>query len=657
MENIEELRQPLLSQDVEPQGIPIIFNTGMQHAGTVPFSTSPIFGTSEDSLCDHPGGTEVIFLNLTENIIFDKFQSRRGGEARMRVLNGNVQMVCKSPVQIMCIKVFVFREPDAAKLCGDDNGRMELPVKMGNMEVPDCSGIYQQFFSVDLDSIYDGPKKPAYELAKVETEIRNQFQLAVEVQYIGGAGFQEFISIPFLLRTRPKKPKNGPNGKASKRVRLPDSTDGMEVYSPDTSRPRLENGVMAEGIQFSPSSISNSSEYRIFDCDDMNVRNHLRANQASIDHLTFKNLETTDTADIGYRFALKTPHLEAYDEGDVVGFFKDEKGGTYIDLLDSINAQDTFMAGVISRSAYLEAKQSLEKDVSDVVCVIGVVQVKCAGSVRAGERIYSALIKDRAGTAIAESHLSPGAILSNRGTLLGMALEEKKTKKPGDETLVKCFVCIVMGITDKQVTMEIETMYDNVEMTLTDKLKEERKRARRVLCLSMGTLVFLLFGLSVLAFELFYPGSALREAICKAGSMDGHWATYKFIGLSKDQSYFVKGVEFASFDKLKEKVKPALDDVSPLSTTVFNITRVHYYLNLYRCSYGTVKLRNTLGIDPRKQVGGPQVFAIDGKCSTVYYQSFVNVTKFCRGGWCPYQSVKTFKNKFHCFPTKDFTAK
>ncbi|KXJ19027.1 hypothetical protein AC249_AIPGENE10989 [Exaiptasia diaphana] len=351
---------------------------------------------------------------------------------------------------------------------------------------------------------------------------------------------------------------------------------------------------MAEGIQFSPSSISNSSEYRIFDCDDMNVRNHLRANQASIDHLTFKNLETTDTADIGYRFALKTPHLEAYDEGDVVGFFKDEKGGTYIDLLDSINAQDTFMAGVISRSAYLEAKQSLEKDVSDVVCVIGVVQ---------------------------------------------------------------CFVCIVMGITDKQVTMEIETMYDNVEMTLNDKLKEERKRARRVLCLSMGTLVFLLFGLSVLAFELFYPGSALREAICKAGSMDGHWATYKFIGLSKDQSYFVKGVEFASFDKLKEKVKPALDDVSPLSTTVFNITRVHYYLNLYRCSYGTVKLRNTLGIDPRKQVGGPQVFAIDGKCSTVYYQSFVNVTKFCRGGWCPYQSVKTFKNKFHCFPTKDFTAK
>lgn len=63
----------------------------------------------------------------------------------------------------------------------------------------------QQFFSVDLDSVYDGPKKPLYELAKVEMDARNKFQVSIQVQYVDGLGYQEFTSVPFLMKTRPRK--------------------------------------------------------------------------------------------------------------------------------------------------------------------------------------------------------------------------------------------------------------------------------------------------------------------------------------------------------------------------------------------------------------------------------------------------------------------
>jgi hypothetical protein len=61
----------------------------------------------------------------------------------MRVHNGVVEMVCKSPVQILCIKAFVSREKEAAKLHGDENGRVELPVDMGKMDVQQSQGFYK----------------------------------------------------------------------------------------------------------------------------------------------------------------------------------------------------------------------------------------------------------------------------------------------------------------------------------------------------------------------------------------------------------------------------------------------------------------------------------------------------------------------------------
>ena len=84
---------------------------------------------------------------------------------------------------------------------------------------------------------------------------------------------------------------------------------------------------------------------------------HLDAKRAHIEHLIFEVQEASvRKADIGYHFRLKDPNIiDNFEEGDVVGFFKDHDGHASIQLLDNRNGKNAFMAGVISRSAYLTA--------------------------------------------------------------------------------------------------------------------------------------------------------------------------------------------------------------------------------------------------------------------------------------------------------------
>lgn len=75
------------------------------------------------------GRAEVRFVTLEEKTVFDKKQSRILGEARQIVEDGMVDMEASSSVgQIFAIKVWVFREPAAAKLHQDKNGHVELEV-------------------------------------------------------------------------------------------------------------------------------------------------------------------------------------------------------------------------------------------------------------------------------------------------------------------------------------------------------------------------------------------------------------------------------------------------------------------------------------------------------------------------------------------------
>lgn len=60
---------------------------------------------------------------------------RPAGESQQRISDGTVQILATTTSQISGIKVWVFREPEAAKLCGDKQGRQELPVNIGKHDV------------------------------------------------------------------------------------------------------------------------------------------------------------------------------------------------------------------------------------------------------------------------------------------------------------------------------------------------------------------------------------------------------------------------------------------------------------------------------------------------------------------------------------------
>lgn len=97
--------------------------------------------------------------------------------------------------------------------------------------------------------------------------------------------------------------------------------------------------------------------------DDL-VVNHLKAQQANIDNLTVTCLLQTRRGDIAYHLRLTDPSLyQILDEGVVVGFFPNDEGMAEIEPLSSENASRAVMAGVISRSAYVEAQAPLDKEI------------------------------------------------------------------------------------------------------------------------------------------------------------------------------------------------------------------------------------------------------------------------------------------------------
>ncbi|XP_078376588.1 uncharacterized protein LOC144659922 isoform X2 [Oculina patagonica] len=594
--------------------------------------TLPVFpGFGSVGSDDFSGGADVRFITLEEKTVFDKVQSRSGGIAKQRVCDGRVQMEARSPVsQILRIRVWVYREPAAADLHRDGNGPVELKVEYGNQDID------KQLFSVDLDSVYNGPIAPVYELAKVEMDKRNRFQLLVQLYFPGNGveeEIQQFYSKPFLMRSKPRSKSK------SKKRKLTDGSeeeeDSMEQSSPDSSI----------------SSMTASAEFQ-----QLRVLEHLEAKRAHIEHLSFVVSNAgAKKADIGYHFKLKDPDVcDDFDEGDVVGFYKDDNGTASIQLLDNKNGKEAFMAGVISRSAYLEATPPMDDDdPTDVVCVIGIIKVRCVGSVRAGERVYATVDLDNPGTAIPESHLPPSVVLGRTSILLGMSMEEKKASKLDDVNLVQCFVCIVLGVNDKQIASEIENLYDHFEMDLAVKLRRERKKMKRLLYSAICGVVIMVGLIAFCMYQFFYPGSALRYWMCKRGSLADHTSSFKYIPYrDKTQRCLAHGIEF-TWDGLKQKLSPHLDDVPPMNSTVVP-GRHHYYLNVDRCAFGgNNKLSAPVkGIPNNHEVCGPIIFSVTQNCSAVYYHQDKPYE-----GWIQYQSVQnnTYLHKtLKCKPKEEF---
>jgi hypothetical protein len=106
--------------------------------------------------------------------------------------------------------------------------------------------------------------------------------------------------------------------------------------------------------------------------------------------------------------------------------------------------------------------------------------VQVEGSVRTGERIYTS--SSKSGVAIPESHLPLGSFVMQENTMLGMAMEPHTPKGPGDINLVKCFVCIVLGIGSQQLAREVENILDGMEKNLKLEVIKSTKRTWKRKC-------------------------------------------------------------------------------------------------------------------------------------------------------------------------------
>ena len=93
------------------------------------------------------------------------------------------------------------------------------------------------------------------------------------------------------------------------------------------------------------------------------ITDHLEANSANIEELRVGKPILTQRADIAYHFKVKKSLCRGkLEEGDVVGFFQDSNGNPAIERLNHQNVASARMAGVISRSAYLEARAPVDED-------------------------------------------------------------------------------------------------------------------------------------------------------------------------------------------------------------------------------------------------------------------------------------------------------
>ena len=72
-----------------------------------------------------------------------------------------------------------------------------------------------------------------------------------------------------------------------------------------------------------------------------------------------------------------------------------------------------------------------------------------------------------------------GSFLRKKHALLGMALETKKSKTLDDVHLVKCFVCIVLDVSRKELQEEIEDLYQVNEERTAEQIKIASKKTWR----------------------------------------------------------------------------------------------------------------------------------------------------------------------------------
>ncbi|KAK2551871.1 hypothetical protein P5673_027111 [Acropora cervicornis] len=145
---------------------------------------------------------EIVFFNVQK--CYEKVQCRKNKKSKQRVQGATINLRVTTDAPISRVEVFVERLPKAAVLCGDSNGRVPLKTKLENLMYSDNYLRQDQYFSVDLDSVYHNPLtgSPVYKLSTVDSERRNRFWLVAHIVYNGNLKSQPFYSEPFLLKSK-----------------------------------------------------------------------------------------------------------------------------------------------------------------------------------------------------------------------------------------------------------------------------------------------------------------------------------------------------------------------------------------------------------------------------------------------------------------------
>lgn len=561
-----------------------------------PVPADPVF-PSLDLCYTEDTKANVTVLDLKD--VYDKGQSRRKANSEQRLLKADVRLKATAQKQIQGVSAYVERCPEAARILQDLNGRVPLEVEYSKKEP------FFVNFSVNLDSVYITHKGiKVYELSRVKGEERNIFRLIVVLHFLDGST-KEFISKHFQVQSK----------KHQKQILDEDSSSDNGYYgtpSPENKRkrPKLEEASPLGSVGSDLNSDSSVVASEV-------VTDRLEAKSAVINELQVNKPILTPRGDIAYHFKLeKSSHDLPLEEGDVVGFFGEPHGKSHIEKLTHFNASKAKMAGVISRSAYLEAKTPAEdegKDLSDLVCIIGMVNVKVLGSVENGERLYSSL--EHPGVAIPQSRLCDA--VSKDAFLLGQTLEGSDANTSNIH-LVQSFVSALLSITNGHLADAFDDVRKHVKEDVKTEVKAVKKKCLRGFrrWLLAGFILAVLLG--VLLYQLFAPGTALRYYRCQLGSIKNSEMWFTFTTVDK-QIPRVHGVEF-TFDKLKSKMD--------LKFGKINQTDAHYYLNLDRCAYGGIRLVGS-PLDGKEMVRGAEIVAVNHNCSTVYYHAEY---------WTPYVS-------------------
>eukprot|EP00795_Rhopilema_esculentum_P005891 gene5891-11226_t len=494
---------------------------------------------------------EINYIKFPKSII--KSQRRSGGVSQQRLSIEDSRIVLGITLlgvaQVLTIRCFVARVVDPSFQRSDVvNEPVELEVKALQGKV----GEY--ILNINLDSVYDVNGKLVYGLAKNKIEDLNKFYLKILVTFVDHSwNFADTKCFQVVGRAKDADKKE-PVTEANQLPPAP--RPGAKRARTGTDESTQSNGSLSIG-DMPKSNVSTSSGYSsgTSHTDGMLITaskvaaDFLDAKRAEIGSLVVAEPIKTSRGDIAYHFTLQNPDAHpAFSEGEIVGLFERKDGECVLDKLTQKNSIDAVLKGVISRSQYLEAK--VKPGVrTETVCMFGIVPVKVRGPVTRGDIVYAS--PSHPGVAVSSSTLGSKPLLINDSSALGMAWQTIYADE--DElNLVYCLASITMEIFQGMIEKRFRTLKRRVNARIDD-IQKSRKRSKRrnIICASILTTFLLL--LSILLWQIFMPGSALRRMVCEKGSIKNHFASFKYRPLKDIFTFYnVDGKEF-DFETLKKK--------------------------------------------------------------------------------------------------------